>query len=66
MLEIKNISSNLNHKDLTCRAENVAGLAEDSVMLNVTCEQPRRGWGGGWLGGLAQEPTLLCLSQSPP
>ncbi|KAF4802332.1 High affinity nerve growth factor receptor [Turdus rufiventris] len=36
VLEIKNISSNLNHKDLTCRAENAAGLAEDSVMLNVT------------------------------
>ncbi|NXC91587.1 NTRK1 factor, partial [Cercotrichas coryphoeus] len=36
ILEIKNISSNLNHKDLTCRAENAAGPAEDSVMLNVT------------------------------
>uniref|UniRef100_A0A8C3U8M9 Tyrosine-protein kinase receptor n=1 Tax=Catharus ustulatus TaxID=91951 RepID=A0A8C3U8M9_CATUS len=36
VLEIKNISSNLNHKDLTCRAENAVGLAEDSVMLNVT------------------------------
>ncbi|KAM6365305.1 high affinity nerve growth factor receptor [Pluvialis apricaria] len=36
VLEINNVSSNLNHKDLTCRAENVAGLAEDSVTLNVT------------------------------
>uniref|UniRef100_A0A669QNF1 Tyrosine-protein kinase receptor n=1 Tax=Phasianus colchicus TaxID=9054 RepID=A0A669QNF1_PHACC len=36
VLEINNISSSLNHKDLTCRAENEAGLAEDSVMLNVT------------------------------
>uniref|UniRef100_A0A8C9F4G8 Tyrosine-protein kinase receptor n=1 Tax=Pavo cristatus TaxID=9049 RepID=A0A8C9F4G8_PAVCR len=36
VLEINNISSSLNHKDLTCRAENAAGLAEDSVMLNVT------------------------------
>ncbi|XP_072214449.1 high affinity nerve growth factor receptor [Excalfactoria chinensis] len=36
VLEINNISSNLNHKDLTCRAENAAGLAEDSVILNVT------------------------------
>ncbi|NWI33775.1 NTRK1 factor, partial [Sula dactylatra] len=36
VLEISNVSSNLNHKDLTCRAENVVGLAEDSVMLNVT------------------------------
>ncbi|NXD44912.1 NTRK1 factor, partial [Copsychus sechellarum] len=36
ILEIKNISSNLNNKDLTCRAENAAGPAEDSVMLNVT------------------------------
>ncbi|NWX10838.1 NTRK1 factor, partial [Caloenas nicobarica] len=36
ILEISNISSRLNHKDLTCRAENVVGSAEDSVMLNVT------------------------------
>ncbi|NXA13281.1 NTRK1 factor, partial [Sapayoa aenigma] len=36
LLEISNISSNLNHKDLTCRAENAVGLAEDSVMLNIT------------------------------
>ncbi|KAF1500328.1 hypothetical protein FQV19_0015598, partial [Eudyptula minor] len=36
LLEISNVSSNLNHKDLTCRAENAAGPAEDSVMLNVT------------------------------
>ncbi|XP_074785056.1 high affinity nerve growth factor receptor [Athene noctua] len=36
VLEIRNVSSNLNHKELTCRAENAAGLAEDSVMLNVT------------------------------
>ncbi|XP_065605143.1 high affinity nerve growth factor receptor [Cyrtonyx montezumae] len=36
VLEINNISSSLNHKDLTCRAENAAGLAEDSVTLNVT------------------------------
>ncbi|NWT76576.1 NTRK1 factor, partial [Prunella himalayana] len=36
ILEISNVSSHLNHKDLMCRAENVAGLAEDSVMLNVT------------------------------
>uniref|UniRef100_A0A8V1AA06 Tyrosine-protein kinase receptor n=1 Tax=Gallus gallus TaxID=9031 RepID=A0A8V1AA06_CHICK len=36
VLEINNISSSLNHKDLTCRAENAVGLAEDSVMLNVT------------------------------
>ncbi|NWV27066.1 NTRK1 factor, partial [Origma solitaria] len=36
VLEISNVSSNLNHKDLTCQAENVAGPAEDSVMLNVT------------------------------
>ncbi|NXV82807.1 NTRK1 factor, partial [Atlantisia rogersi] len=36
VLEISNVSSSLNHKDLTCRAENVVGLAEDSVMLNVT------------------------------
>ncbi|RLV87502.1 hypothetical protein DV515_00015641 [Chloebia gouldiae] len=44
VLEINNVSSHLNHKDLTCRAENAAGLAEDSVMLNVTCEKCRRGW----------------------
>ncbi|NXW89826.1 NTRK1 factor, partial [Alopecoenas beccarii] len=36
VLEISNISSRLNHQDLTCRAENAAGSAEDSVMLNVT------------------------------
>ncbi|KAM7080394.1 LOW QUALITY PROTEIN: high affinity nerve growth factor receptor [Ciconia maguari] len=36
VLEISNVSSNLNHKDLTCRAENAAGPAEDSVVLNVT------------------------------
>ncbi|GAB0200922.1 high affinity nerve growth factor receptor [Grus japonensis] len=36
VLEISNISSNLNHKDLTCWAENAVGPAEDSVMLNVT------------------------------
>ncbi|NXL18018.1 NTRK1 factor, partial [Setophaga kirtlandii] len=36
VLEISNVSSQLNHKELTCRAENVAGLAEDSVVLNVT------------------------------
>ncbi|NXH70678.1 NTRK1 factor, partial [Hydrobates tethys] len=36
VLEISNISSSLNHKDLTCRAENAVGPAEDSVMLNVT------------------------------
>lgn len=43
VLEISNVSSNLNHKDLTCRAENAAGPAEDSVTLNVTCEQPGEG-----------------------
>ncbi|NXS14353.1 NTRK1 factor, partial [Neodrepanis coruscans] len=36
LLEISNVSSNLNHKDLTCRAENAVGSVEDSVMLNVT------------------------------
>ncbi|NXD97190.1 NTRK1 factor, partial [Chaetorhynchus papuensis] len=36
VLEIYNVSSNLNHKDLTCWAENAVGPAEDSVMLNVT------------------------------
>ncbi|KAM6234365.1 high affinity nerve growth factor receptor, partial [Porphyrio hochstetteri] len=36
VLEISNVSSNLNHKDLTCRAENVVGPVEESVMLNVT------------------------------
>ncbi|XP_028940125.1 high affinity nerve growth factor receptor-like, partial [Antrostomus carolinensis] len=36
ILEITNVSSNLNHKELTCRAENAVGPAEDSVMLNVT------------------------------
>lgn len=67
VLEINNISFYLNRKDLTCRAENAAGPAEDSVMLNVTCERSRRGWSGGWVGGLlVQEPTQLCLSQFPP
>ncbi|NXE16667.1 NTRK1 factor, partial [Lophotis ruficrista] len=36
VLEISNVSSKLNLKDLTCRAENAAGPAEDSVTLNVT------------------------------
>ncbi|NWH76505.1 NTRK1 factor, partial [Piaya cayana] len=36
VLELSNISSRLNHKDLTCRAENAVGPAEDSVTLNVT------------------------------
>ncbi|XP_030304931.1 high affinity nerve growth factor receptor [Calypte anna] len=36
VLELSNVSSRLNHKDLTCRAENAVGLAEDSVSLNVT------------------------------
>ncbi|XP_040433952.1 high affinity nerve growth factor receptor isoform X1 [Falco naumanni] len=36
VLEISNVSSSFNHKDLTCRAENAAGPAEDSVMLNIT------------------------------
>ncbi|NXN84522.1 NTRK1 factor, partial [Bombycilla garrulus] len=36
ILEINNVSSNLNRKDVTCRAENAVGPAEDSVMLNVT------------------------------
>ncbi|XP_014816739.1 PREDICTED: high affinity nerve growth factor receptor, partial [Calidris pugnax] len=36
LLEITNVSSNLNHKDLTCRAENAVGPVEDSVTLNVT------------------------------
>ncbi|NWR62977.1 NTRK1 factor, partial [Bucorvus abyssinicus] len=36
LLEISNVSSSLNHKELTCRAENAAGPAEDSVTLNVT------------------------------
>ncbi|XP_053906757.1 high affinity nerve growth factor receptor isoform X2 [Cuculus canorus] len=36
VLELINISSKLNHKDLTCRAENAVGPAEDSVTLNVT------------------------------
>uniref|UniRef100_A0A8C5TCQ2 Tyrosine-protein kinase receptor n=1 Tax=Malurus cyaneus samueli TaxID=2593467 RepID=A0A8C5TCQ2_9PASS len=35
-LGISNISSSLNRKELACRAENAAGPAEDSVMLNVT------------------------------
>uniref|UniRef100_A0A8D2MJ74 Tyrosine-protein kinase receptor n=1 Tax=Zonotrichia albicollis TaxID=44394 RepID=A0A8D2MJ74_ZONAL len=65
VLEISNVSSHLNHKELLCRAENAAGLGEDSVVLNVTCEEPRRGWAGGWglSGGLAQEPTQPCLCQ---
>ncbi|NWZ86550.1 NTRK1 factor, partial [Poecile atricapillus] len=63
LLEISNVSSDLNHKDLTCRAENAAGPAEDSVMLNVTCEPSTRGWGG--VRGLAQEPTQLCLPVPP-
>ncbi|XP_063038029.1 high affinity nerve growth factor receptor-like, partial [Melospiza melodia melodia] len=36
VLEISNVSSHLNRKELLCRAENAAGLAEDSVVLNVT------------------------------
>ncbi|NWV38400.1 NTRK1 factor, partial [Grantiella picta] len=36
ILEFSNVSSNLNHKDLTCQAENAAGPAEESVTLNVT------------------------------
>ncbi|XP_061333834.1 high affinity nerve growth factor receptor [Pezoporus flaviventris] len=36
VLEISNVSSSLNHKDLTCRAENVVGPAEESVVLNIT------------------------------
>ncbi|XP_061875964.1 high affinity nerve growth factor receptor [Colius striatus] len=36
VLEINNISSNLNHKELTCRAENAVGPATASVVLNVT------------------------------
>ncbi|NXW57561.1 NTRK1 factor, partial [Eurystomus gularis] len=36
ILELNNISSNLNHKDLTCRAENAVGPAEESVTLNIT------------------------------
>ncbi|NXD88779.1 NTRK1 factor, partial [Halcyon senegalensis] len=35
-LEINNVSSNLNHNNLTCRAENAVGPAEESVTLNVT------------------------------
>lgn len=65
VLEISNVSSNLNHKELTCRAENVVGPAEDSVMLNVTCEQPGGGRHGVWVRGLTQEPTQLCFP-SPP
>ncbi|NWZ98355.1 NTRK1 factor, partial [Nesospiza acunhae] len=66
VLEISNVSSHLNHKELMCRAENAAGLAEDSVVLNVTCEEARRGWAGRWAGAPAQEPTQACLSQFPP
>ncbi|NWX14021.1 NTRK1 factor, partial [Aegotheles bennettii] len=36
VLEIGNVSSNLNYKDLRCWAENAVGPAEDSVVLNVT------------------------------
>ncbi|NXY89837.1 NTRK1 factor, partial [Alcedo cyanopectus] len=36
VLEITNVSSGLNHNNLTCQAENAVGLAEESVMLNVT------------------------------
>ncbi|XP_067169272.1 high affinity nerve growth factor receptor [Apteryx mantelli] len=36
VLEIVNVSSSLNRKDIACRAENAAGPAEDSVALNVT------------------------------
>ncbi|NWI61426.1 NTRK1 factor, partial [Calyptomena viridis] len=36
LLEISNVSSHLNNKDLTCRAENAVGPAEDTVVLNVT------------------------------
>ncbi|NXF27922.1 NTRK1 factor, partial [Rhodinocichla rosea] len=36
VLEISNVSSHLNQKEFMCWAENVAGLAEESVMLNVT------------------------------
>lgn len=64
ILEINNVSSNLNHKDLTCRAENVAGPAEDSVMLNVTCEQPRRDRCG--VRGPTRGLTRLCLPPQFP
>lgn len=57
VLEINNISSSLNHKDLTCRAENAVGLAEDSVMLNVTCKLPMGCGGGGARGGFG----VACL-----
>lgn len=66
VLEINNVSSRLNHKDLTCRAENAAGSAEDSVTLNVTCE-PRGGDRRGVrVRGPTRGPTQRCVPQSPP
>ncbi|KAI1229918.1 hypothetical protein IHE44_0010624 [Lamprotornis superbus] len=46
ILEIKNISSILNLKDLTCRAENVAGLAEDIPPTILFLDQaiPQHSW----------------------
>ncbi|NXS34637.1 NTRK1 factor, partial [Pomatostomus ruficeps] len=61
VLGISNVSSNLNHKDLTCRAENAVGPAEDSVMLNVTCEQLR----GGALSPPVP-PVILLLHEAIP
>lgn len=66
VLEISNISHYLNHKDLTCRAENEAGPAEDSVMLNITCEQLRRGWGGGLDRGVWLSNPPSSVSPSSP
>lgn len=45
-LWIQNVSSDFNLQNITCRAENEAGLSEDVARLNVTCK------GGGREGTL--------------
>lgn len=49
MLQITNVSSSFNLQNITCRAENEAGMGEAVARLNVTCKG--KGAGVSGLGG---------------
>lgn len=53
-LQITNVSSSYNLQNITCRAENEAGMVEAVAQLNVTCKGK-----GNWAGWLWESESLF-------